>query len=309
MHRALAGLSGAPRSWPATSAQKQTCTHGRIVAVRRSLQSSRGTPRKRSSRRCFASRGEERSVQGLLRAKEAETGSGGGGGFEVAAAAATVVPAAADAAGGVVAFLSAKKTLAEASGTASAIIIGRDPTRRVLPEKGRGQSASGVGADARMRAKGGQSRPRCQDRRKWNLNAAQREPGAFRSHIFFRSFASTLTGKRRRKKRNKMRALPRLSSSAGPCFGALVAAPGLSRAQRRVPSGGAVASSSAEKKKEAAVRSMSPSVSSRRCLSPSPSSLSRRRPLSLVARAFSDDEDEDYDDVELDGEGFFGVSL
>lgn len=70
--------------------------------------------------------GEERSVQGLLRAKEAETGqeagAGGGGVFEgvlVVPAAAAAVAAAADA----VAFLSATNTLADASGIASAIIF------------------------------------------------------------------------------------------------------------------------------------------------------------------------------------------
>ena len=127
--RALQGLSGLARSCPATSAQKQRWTHGRIAAVRKSLQSSKGTPQQRSSRRCLRSRGEERSVQGLLRAKEAETGSGGGGGAGGAGVFEEVdVP---DASNVVVAFLSAKKTLAEASGTASAIISSGRELERV----------------------------------------------------------------------------------------------------------------------------------------------------------------------------------
>lgn len=133
-----------------------------------------------------------------------------------------------------------------------------------------------------------------------------------RRHFFFSRHSSERG--REKKNLNSMRALSRLSSSssASPRFGALAAAAatGLSGAppqQRRVPSG-AVASSSAKKEKAVVVRSLSPSVfSPPRCLS---SSLSRRRAPSLVvARAFSDDEDEDYDDVELDGEGFFGVSF
>ena len=143
VHRALRGLSGAPKSCRATSAQKAPWTHGRMSAVRRSRQSSRGT-QQRSRRRCLASMGEERSVQGLFRAKEAETrvgrggGGGGGGVFEVAVAGAPVVPAADD----VVAFLSATKTLAEASGTASAIIVGKTSTDWCPERRGGGQSAS-----------------------------------------------------------------------------------------------------------------------------------------------------------------------
>ena len=111
-----------------------------------------------------------------------------------------------------------------------------------------------------------------------------------------------------------MRALSRPPSSASPRVGAVSGIP-RAQQQRRVFLSGAtvVVAASSAKKGAVAVRSMvfSTSPLRRRCLSPSsPSSpLSRRRHLSLVARAFSDDDDEDYDDVELDGEGFFGVSF
>lgn len=129
MHRALKGLKGESKSWPATKAQNVRWTQGRMSAVRNRRQSSRGM-QQNMKRHCLASMGEERSVQGLLRAKEAETGNGGaaaaggGGVFEV-----VLVPAAAErveiAAAAVVAFLSITNTLAEASGIASAIIVGR----------------------------------------------------------------------------------------------------------------------------------------------------------------------------------------
>ena len=62
----------------------------------------------------MVSRGEERSAQGLLRAKEAETEGGrGGGGFE-ATSKVEVVLAAVEGVE-IDAFFSAKKTLAEAS--------------------------------------------------------------------------------------------------------------------------------------------------------------------------------------------------
>ena len=90
VHRALKGLKGLPKSWPATKAQNVRWTQGKINAVRKSLQSNRGMQQQRS-RRCLVSMGEERSVQGLLRAKEAETG--GGGVFEDDFVVGEVVPA------------------------------------------------------------------------------------------------------------------------------------------------------------------------------------------------------------------------
>lgn len=96
----------------------------------------------------------------------------------------------------------------------------------------------------------------------------------------------------------------------------LAAAPSLSRAQqqRRIPRVSPAAAVSSRSREEGVTRSTSPPSTStslrrrHRCLSlpPAPFPLSRRP--SLIARAFSDDEDEEYD-VELDGEGFFGVSF
>jgi hypothetical protein len=106
VQRARSGLSGSPRSLPATSRQKAPWTHGRISAVRRSLHSKRGTPRSRSRRRSLASSGEERSVHGLLRAKEAETARAGPGGGAAGVFEVDVPAVVAAAANGVPAFLS-----------------------------------------------------------------------------------------------------------------------------------------------------------------------------------------------------------
>ena len=108
-----------------------------------------------------------------------------------------------------------------------------------------------------------------------------------------------------------MRALSSFSSSSlrPSLLHSLAAAGPICALSRRRHSSLSAEASSARKKQAVALKSLAPKSTLRRLSSsPSPSLLSRRRRPSSSVRAFSDDEgDEDFDDVELDGEGFFGV--